>query len=734
LIPYCFLDVNEAISYWKVVNHDMERSSVIPIYLRVIHPIIIIFLLLWALSPCTSFAQQDVLKKNLFISDSPLKLSQWDSLAYDNQSGTLTVTGDNVRAETRDDVIEFRKGEFNVNDKTGEVLHGMLFFKQNNLHIRGELIQRSGSDTYKIEDFRLTTCDTETPSWSITGSEISVVKEGYGKIKNAAFRIRNFPVFYLPYMIFPAKTQRQTGLLLPQLGYSSLNGAGIEIPFFWAISDHTDATFYERYMSNRGLMQGLEFRYITGSGSKGEFLFDNLHDKIKTKDMRELDQAKISPFERTNQDRYWLRGRLNQDLPAGLTARMDLDLVSDQDYLREFEREFVGIEERPDIREDFGRPLEGRFSPFRSSGLRVSSDGADYSLQGSGYYYQKFDTKSGADSYQPLAGVFYSLLPIRLSPLPVYFNAATEFNYTHNDTGVEGHNLSVNPEITYPQQIGDYLKLNSSLNYTGNLETYDAASGNRNSVVKNAYQAKVALSTILDRVFAVDWNRATKLKHQIIPSIDYEYGKFSNLPINQDQDEDPWFDPIAPGSKINRLGMSVENLLDASSKNDKGEVSYRQWAQLDVTQRYDLEELQRRDLSETNKKPWEPLLATLILRPFKDLNLRANAAWDYYKDRISTAVLSLNIVERRSEDRTDRYSIDYLKNVGSDDSLILHAETTFYDGLSVGVLVRRNLTLNYDVTDSFWLQYQAHCWSIKLGTELENANRSLIFKFQLSGF
>jgi LPS-assembly protein len=716
------------------VKHDAERSATIPTNLRVIHPIIIVFLFLWALPPCGLFAQQDVLKKNLFMGDSPLKLSQWDSLVYDNQTGNLTVTGDNVRAETKDDVLEFRKGEFNLNDKTGEVRNGMLFFKQNNLHIRGELIQKSGSDNYKIEDFRLTTCDTETPAWSITGSEISVVKEGYGNIKNAAFRIRNFPVFYLPYMIFPAKTQRQTGLLLPQLGYSSLNGAGIEIPFFWAISDHTDATFYERYMNNRGLMQGLEFRYIAGRNSKGEFLFDNLLDKIKTKDLTELDQTKISPFERTNQDRYWLRGRINQDLPTGMTAHADLDLVSDQDYLREFEREFIGIEERPDIREDFGRPLEGRFSPFRSSGLRVSSDGEDYSLQGSGYYYQKFDTKSGASSYQPLAGLFYSLLPTRLSPLPVFFNAATEYNYTHSDTGVEGHNLSVNPEITYPQQLSDYLKLDSSLSYTGNLETYDAPSGNRNSFVKNAYQAKVALSTILDRIFAVDWKGVTKLKHQIIPSLDYEYGKFSNIPINQDQDEDPWFDPVAPGSKISRLGLSVENLLDASSKNEKGEVSYRQWGQFDVIQRYDLEELQRQDLSEADRKPWEPLLATLILRPFKDVNVRANAVWDHYKDRISTAVLSLNIVERRSEDRIDRYYIDYLKNVGSDDSLILHAETTLYDGLSAGVLVRRNLNLHYDVTDSFWLQYQAHCWSIRLGTELENANRSLIFKFQLSGF
>jgi LPS-assembly protein len=684
--------------------------------------------------PCVSFAQQGVSKETFFSGDSSLEITQYDNIEYYNKTGTITARGNNVRADWEDDVFEFKEGSFNVNDKTGEVHHGILFFKENNLHIRGELIRKSSGDTYKIEDFRLTTCDTETPSWSITGSEINVVKEGYGNIKNAAFRIRNFPVFYLPYMMFPAKTKRQTGLLLPQFGYSSLNGAGIEIPFFWAISGHTDATLYERYMTKRGLMQGLEFRYISDRNSRGEFLFDNLLDKIKVKDLGELDQARISPFERTNRYRYWLRGRLNQDLSHGVTARMDADIVSDQDYLREFESEFVGIEERPDLRSDFGRPLEERYSSFRRSALRVSRDGEDYSLQGSGYYYQMFDGATGATTYQPLAGVFYSFLPTRLLQLPVYFNVAADYNYTHRDEGIEGRNLSINPEISSPLRLGNYLILNPSLSYTENLETYDAPSGTQESVVKNAYQANLSLSTVLERVFAVDSTNATRLKHKITPSLTYEYGKFSNVSTNQDQFENPWFDPIAPGSKINRASLSIENLLDAAVKNEKGEASYRQWAQFDITQRYDIEELQRQDVSETEKKPWEPLLATLILRPFKDVNFKANATWDHYKGKISTAVFSLNITDRKSDDRINRYYLDYVRNAGSDDSLNLQLETTLYDGFSAGALMRRNLNLRYNITDSFWLQYQAHCWSIRLGTELEKDNRSLLLKFQLAGF
>jgi LPS-assembly protein len=691
-------------------------------------------MLLCPLTSSLSFAGLADSKEALLSADVPVKISQYDSVVYDRNTGIVTATGNNVHAEFRDDFFEFKEGTFNTKDNTGEIRGGQLFFKENNLHIYGDLIRKSAENTYKIKDFSLTTCDTDTPSWSITGSEINVVKEGYGSLKNAKFRVRGVPVFYLPYMFFPAKTKRQTGLLFPQFGYSSLNGAGIEVPFFWAISDHTDATFYERYMYRRGLMQGLEFRYVAGLNSKGEFLFDNLLDKIRVKDLADLDQARISPFERTNRDRYWLRGMLNHDLVSGITARMDLDLISDQDYLREFEREFVGIEERPDLSADFRRPLEERYSSSRRSALRISRDTDDYSLQASGYYYQMFDGNTGAASYQPLAGVFYSHLPTRLPQLPVFFNATTDYNYTNNDTGVEGHNLSINPKLSYPQQLGNYLRLNTDLSYTGNLEAYNVHSGTEERTVRNAYQASLSLSTVLERVFAVYSNKVQRLKHKITPSLVYEYGKFGNVPVNRDLHENPWYDPVTPGSRINRIGLSVENLLDAALNNKNGEVSYSQWAQFDITQRYDIDELQRRDLTEGDKKPWEPFRASLILRPLKDMSFRADTAWDHYKNRISTAVLSFNVTDRRSEDRINRYYIDYAKNVGSDDSLNLQVETTLYDGFSAGGLIRRNLNLRYNINNSFWLQYQGHCWSIRLGTEVEKANRSLIFKFQLLGF
>ena len=87
------------------------------------------------------------------------------------------------------------------------------------------------------------------------------------------------PVLYTPYLVFPAKKKRQTGFLAPQMGVSSRWGYFINQPFFWAISDSTDATFYANYMTKRGNKMGAEFRYALSETTKGAWMADYLKDR-----------------------------------------------------------------------------------------------------------------------------------------------------------------------------------------------------------------------------------------------------------------------------------------------------------------------------------------------------------------------------------------------------------------------------------------------------------------------
>jgi LPS-assembly protein len=647
---------------------------------------------------------------------------------YDTKTGIAKVSGD-VRFEMAGDVLECEEGVFNLDEKTGRVSNARLFLKESPYSIRGSQIEKLGEDTYSVKDCRLTTCEGPNPAWTITGSKLEVTIEGYGKVKDFAFRVREVPILYVPYLLFPAKTKRQTGLLLPKVGYSNRNGGSVEVPFFWAISKQADATFYGRYMTERGYMQGLEFRYIADQDSKGTFLFDILSDDIEEKDESDPDQMEVSPFARTNETRYWLRGRMDQDLPYGVVARLDMDFVSDQDYLREFEGDLFGFEARPDLTEESGRPMEERYSPTRRSSLRVSHGGEAYSLQGSSSYYQVPGNDTEGNTPQLLGALDFALLPQQIPYLPVFLRFDTDYQYIWRDNGIKGHGLSFNPAISYPMWFGRYLALDSSISYTGNMEWFDDPLENHDHQSKDAYQVQARLSTILERVFGIEWGNIKKLKHKVTPSLAYEYGVFPD-----ERDESPWFNPLdQEESKVNRVVFSIENFLDARTENEEEMVSYRQLATFTLTQGYDLNEARRDEMPGEEKEALEPLLATMILRPFPGLHFLGRTEWDYEKDSLTTVDLSLDLSLPRSGGRRDRFAVDYVDVEGRNKALNFSADVHLAHGFSAGTLLNRDLDLKKSSYSTYWLEYRSQCWGVRFGAKKEDEETSLILTFHLFG-
>ena len=118
----------------------IERRTAILTNSRAIPPIIFIAcLFIFILAPRESSAGEDYLKEGLLIGTWHLSA---DKASYDNDSGVVTAE-ENVRLETEssDDVLECRKGVFNLKDQTGEILDGVLYLSENNFHIRGAVIK-----------------------------------------------------------------------------------------------------------------------------------------------------------------------------------------------------------------------------------------------------------------------------------------------------------------------------------------------------------------------------------------------------------------------------------------------------------------------------------------------------------------------------------------------------------------------------------------------------------------
>jgi LPS-assembly protein len=646
---------------------------------------------------------------------------------YSKKTGVAKVSGD-VRLEVAGDVLTCEQGTFNLNTQTGEIRDGLLFLKENHFTISGDVIEKLSEDTYLAKNARVTTCEGTKPAWSFAASEVKVTVEGYGKARNATFRIRDVPVFYFPYLIFPAKTKRQSGLLMPMAGYSSLNGAGFELPFFWAISDQADATFYGRYMSKRGYMQGLEFRYVAEQDSKGIFLSDILSDKIEEKDLTDPDQAKISPFARTNTTRYWWRSKTDQDLPYGLVARLDLDYVSDQDYLREFEGELFGLEVRPDLVEEFGRPLEERFSPTRRSALRLGHDGEGYSLQGGGSYFERPTNPPNDPTPQPLGVLNFDLLPREIPYLPLFFKFDTNYEYIWRDVGAKGHSASFAPELSYPILGSRYLQFDSSVRYRGNVQWFDEPFENRDDQFRDSFGIRGKLSTLFERIFPFERKNTKELKHKVMPGLIYDY----RTPPDEEK-ESPWFEPIDVLGRVNRLAFTLENFLDARYENEKGETSYRQWVNFFLSQGYSIDEARRDTLPGEKKQPFEPLAARMTLKPFPNLYFLGSAAWDWDKDELAALNLTLDLSVPRSGNRKDLYKIDYVDREGSNESLNFLIDVNLAYGFSAGVLLNRDLVAKQNVYSSYWLGYQSQCWGVKLSVDRQPGVTRFLISFDLLG-
>ena len=673
-------------------------------------------------------------KESLFVAEGEVVIKRGGQVfsaqkaIYNKDTGIAQVSG-GIRLEVDGDILTGEKGLFDLDNNIGQITNGRLFSQENHYYINGRVMQRLSLNTYLVKDCRLTTCDGVKPDWSITGSEIKVTIGGYGTVKHAAFRIRDFPVFYIPYAIFPVKTTRQTGLLSPRLGYSNRNGMDVEIPFFWAISEQADATFYERFMSKRGFMQGFELRYLADMKSKGVFLFDILSDRIEKKDLNRPEEVDISPFPRTNETRYWVRNRADQQLPWGLKARLDTDFVSDQDYLKEFRGGLFGFEARPDLAKESGRPVEEIHSPTRRSALRLSHEKEDYSIQALASYHQRPENPPNDETPQPLAGLDFTLLPRPLAGLPLFVKLDTDYDHIWRDEGKKGNSISFTPELSYPMWLGPHLEFEPSVSFSRDTQWIDDDQEDSDEQSRDAYQMQASLSTHLERIFDIECGNVKKLKHKISPSLTHTFR------VHKDEDRDsPWFEQIDAEGKLNRVTLSIDNFLDARKENDKGEVTYAQWATFRLSQGYDIDEARGDEERYRKKEPFEPLVGILNVIPFfTGLDLDTEVHWDHYDNDFSFADLSLELTVDRSGGREDSYEIDYQYANEGNNSINYRLNINLLYGFSAGTSLKRDLDLGHNIESGYWLDYQSQCWGLRFITESLDGVDSIMVTFRLLG-
>ncbi|MGM0785161.1 MAG: LPS-assembly protein LptD [Pseudomonadota bacterium] len=131
-------------------------------------------------------------------------------------------------------------------------------------HLRGDALRlaRLEDGRYRLTSASFTTCDPGDDLWRLVTSDLVLDREsGFGTARHARLEVGRVPVFYWPWVRFPIDERRQTGFLWPELQASG-DGVDYAQPFYWNIAPNRDATITPRWISDRGLLLGGEYRYL----------------------------------------------------------------------------------------------------------------------------------------------------------------------------------------------------------------------------------------------------------------------------------------------------------------------------------------------------------------------------------------------------------------------------------------------------------------------------------------
>jgi len=663
-----------------------------------------------------------------------------DQVSYNRQSGNATATG-NVKLLSGADVLEGRRAEVNVDEKIGTLYQGYVFMARNHFYLRGDKIEKTGENTYFVQDSDATTCDGADPAWHLYGHELNVTIEGYGTLKDARFMVGSEPIFYLPYMIFPAKTTRQSGFLLPDVSYSTNKlGWDVELPFFYAISDQMDATFYERYMDKRGFKQGAEFRYAFSADSFGTLYGDYLEDRMQ--------------IEETNGNlfRDWQPGRqrwsyyLNNQtvLSKDFYIRTDLVKVSDAWYFQDFNSNNYYLNH-------YGAENIDPFKqvPFKGdetlgsleSKMRAVKEWDTLNLTTLVRYTDDFTSSSNSGTAQKYPEVTLTAIRQPFLRTPMQYAFQTSYDYYYRQVGQKGSLYQIEPVLMLPISLHGMSTVTPFIDYREAYWNRDDAtdSSTEDQGHRGVFSTGLLWDTELRRTFQASIGNIDKIQHIVRPEIAYTYS------TSEGDGTIPDFAP--PLFSEHSITYAVINVLTARDHSAEGAVSYREWMRLKLAQTYYIQTSGNPGMptsssinyiknsqtwlpvSEADTKPFGDVQIELDVTPLDFLSFSSRNLYNVEKESWDQTNCTLNLKDRRG----DTLSAGYSYTVDTAEEVDLSLTSTLRNDLFATFILRQDLRDQLGIEQTYKLRYQKQCWSVEASYSETLGDRSFNVLVSLYG-
>ncbi|HSM50276.1 MAG TPA: LPS assembly protein LptD [Thermoanaerobaculia bacterium] len=610
--------------------------------------------------------------------------------------------------------------------KTGTLTEATAFLEPD-ISFSGSEIEKTGERTYEVRDGTLTAClGDATPDWSFRLTSAKVEMEAYAHIYNASMWVKKTPVLYFPYLLYPTVTDRASGLLVPNLGYSKRRGAYVGLAYFQTLGASWDTTFhYDSYGEGYHAL-GNELRYHPTEGTSGRSELYFVQDPVAD-------------------DWRWKASwdHLSEDLPLGLRGVVSFRDFSDFDFFRDFERgaNLSTVRRIPSV-----AYLAGAWGQHA---LTLQAD-----------RMQTFVSSDTILDQRRLPEAFYTLNKRKLGRTPLYLSIDSTAGVLSNDRG-DGMETrygrgTFNPALTLPLRAFPWL--NVSLAAAGgfswwseSLADYREATEGRpagfycgdQAVARGTYcgesfsraipsSTAEVIGPVFTRIFEVEAGGFSKFKHIIEPRWGWTY-----VGESDENERIPLFDERDRTYSSTNLGeVSLVNRLLAKPA-DPEQGGAREILSFELSQAFALDDqaLQRsQDGNQTSNR--SALFATLRLNPADALSLQAQAEYSTLFSGLEATQLTATLALDRA-----RLGLSWYTRYRAE------MEETSSDQLRVtaGVTILPNrllfdAQLNYDILSGdlqqqyYALVYNSQCWGIRLEAREFNYSdrRDRDFRFALS--
>ncbi|MCK5836667.1 MAG: LPS assembly protein LptD, partial [Desulfobacula sp.] len=450
------------------------------------------------------------------------------------------------------------------------------------------------------------------------------------------------------------------------------------------------------------------------------------------------DQTKNYQFsetpQRTNTDRFWFRMKHNQDFDHGVTAKLDIDVVSDEDYLQEFKDGFTGFTETNDyFDKEVGRSLDEYDDTLRKNWLNINKSWSTYAFNVDAAWYDNIYARrqdTADTTLQTLPSIQFDAAKEKIGASKFYYSLDSEYRsfYRQDTTStlVNGQRTDVYPKIYLPIKLGNYVHFEPSIGIRQTIwhtHNFTDINGDSDSLrTRQMYDMGAQLSTKLTRIFNPNTAFADKIQHEIIPEIDYIFTP------NIRQDDLPEFDDLDRIEQQNLITWSlIQNFTSRTSgltPEGKEVITYHDFAYIKLYQSYDINKERNHE-----SQPFSDIALDAELPLTDFIRVDMDLSWSPYNNRFN----SFNIGNTLKDNRGDQLRTEYRYDSHLSESLYARINVTLTDEFTAYSSIEKNLKENNTVETQAGLSLKKSCWTFRLYFSDSQDEQSITFLINLHG-